>query len=238
MPQYVTLLGRDLATVFRSWLVRGWVVVAAFFAFAVLSGQRQEGVPASVLAANIQQVFLFLWSIFVIVISGGSVASEAGVLADSILSRPVTRAQYILAKLTGRSICVLAVFLLIAVPSTYVAWRYALECDISFVDGLLGTTCVALAMLFLTALGVALSSILRSSLIAIVVLALGWYAIGGIFEFLDVPYLSPFELAENLPAMLRGEAEAGLEWKIPIGFLIPTVAIWLATVAHFNYKDV
>ncbi|HOS92329.1 MAG TPA: hypothetical protein PLD23_10205 [Armatimonadota bacterium] len=237
MGAYVALLHRDLVTIARSWVARGWLVLSALAAAVAVLGQSTQGLPASQVAAQIQLTFLFLWSIFVIVIGASAVAPESGVLADSVLSRPVTRSQYILAKLTARSFAVLVVFVSVAGGSAYATWRYSKLPDVSFADVSLGVVHVLTALLFLVAVSVAMSSVMRTTFVAIVALVLAWYSVGALFEFLNVSFLSPFELRTSLPECLRGELDADLLWKIPLGFGIPTVAVWLATLAYFNYKD-
>jgi len=240
MSPFWALVQRDLMTVAHSWVARGFLGVTAIAGLVtVMSRAQMPGASAADVAANWQITYLIIWNIFVIVLTAGAVSSEAGVMADAILSRPVKRYHYILAKLTARSIAVLIIFLAVAGPVTYAAWRYAGVCDIeSFWDVVVGTMFVALALLMLTALGVFLSSVMRSSLLAILSLALLWYAAGAIFQFLSVSYLSPFGLAANLPAMFRGELDSDLLWKTPLGFFLPTVIVWLGATAHFNCKDV
>lgn len=238
MAQYLALLERDLAAVCRSWVARGWLCISGISAAILVLSQSREGVAASQIASAVQSAYLFLWSIVIIVLTAGAVSSETGVLADSVLSRPVKRYHYILAKLTARCLAVFVVFVAISASASYGAWRYASDCDVRFMDAALATSCTSLALLFLASLGVGLSTIVRSPLVSIVALSLLWYVAGAVFRFINVPYLSPFQLAANLPLIFQGELDADLMWKTPIGFLIPTVVAWGITVAHFHYKDV
>jgi len=93
-------------------VVRIWLGLTAVLALITILTAPSDGVPASEALANLLATYPLIWSTFAIVVSGGAVSSEAGVVADSILSKAVTRYEYILAKVTSRLITVLGIFLI------------------------------------------------------------------------------------------------------------------------------
>ncbi len=146
--------------------------------------------------------FLVVWSTLIIVLSAGSVAPEADIISDSILSRACTRSQFIVAKLISRAGVILAVYAVGAGLTGFVAYRYAAT-DVTLQTLLTSIGIVGLAVLLLVALGVLFSVVFNNTVVSVVALLLLWYVASPIFSFLGADYLSPASLIRNLPAMLK-----------------------------------
>lgn len=233
---FLTLLEADLRRLARSWVVRIWLILTFLFAFLIVLSAPGEGLPASQALANLLGTYPLVWSTFVIVISAGAVSSQAGVLADSILSKAVTRYDYLLAKVSAHLLAVWSVYLAVVLPAAYVLTRYATD-DLS-ARGVAWALLVVGAILFLlTALGVAFSTLFNRTLVAVVVLWLLWYAASTIFALLEVAYLSPLTVVEGLPAVLQGEYMVADQWQLLAGFGLPALLFLLLAVAYFARKD-
>lgn len=159
-------------------------------------------VPASTILATQLDAFLMIWSTVIIVLAAGSVSMEAEIIADSILSRSCTRAQYICAKLLSRMLAIASVYVIYSSAVAYAVWRYAAN-DMTLDTIVLGIGIVGLAVLLLSALGVAMSTLFNSTVFAVIGLLLLWYVASPIFSFAGADYLSPSSLVRNLPRILK-----------------------------------
>ena len=203
---WTALLRADLLVLSRSWVLKGWIIVLIVTGLVSVGGPlaaaRSIPVPASGILATQLDAFLMIWSTVIIVLAAGSVSMETEIIADSILSRSCTRTQYIGAKLLSRMMVIEAVYLIYAATVAYVAWRYAAN-DMTLATITLGVGIVGLAVLLLSALGVAMSTLVNSTIFAVIGLLLLWYVASPIFTFAGADYLSPASLVRNLPRILK-----------------------------------
>ncbi len=202
----LAILKADVASLSRSWVLRGWLaalLLAEFFLIATtIVGLRSIRVPASNIIATNLGGFLLIWSTLIIVISAGSVSLEADIISDSILSRACTRTQFIVAKLLGRSVVILGIYLVAASIVAYAAYRYA-AADVTPATMAVAISVVGLALLLLVSLGVLFSVVFNNTIVSVVALLLLWYVASPIFVFAGAEYLSPASLVRNLPAVLK-----------------------------------
>ncbi len=95
----------------RSWLCRGFFLASVVITVLELKGMQAGQKAASQMLEAVYATYLLVWMHGVIFIAGSALAREADCLNDAILSRGVTRGEYIMGKLLGRC---LAIVLLIA----------------------------------------------------------------------------------------------------------------------------
>ncbi|MHB0997843.1 MAG: hypothetical protein ACYC27_01240 [Armatimonadota bacterium] len=200
------VLRADLTTLNKSWIVRIWLL-ALLMTFlmvpvAMLVTNRAAPIPASVALAAYLGFFLNVWGIVIIVLSAGSISSEADIVADGILSRACTRTQYILAKLSARVLVIGGVYLIGAGAAAYASSRYGLN-DVTWYTMLTGIAIVGMAIFMLVSLGVTMSVIFNNTIVSVIGLLLLWYVAGYIFTFAGAAYMSPTSLTRNLPQILR-----------------------------------
>src|SRR5436190_122376 len=124
-PRYIRLLPywavlqTDVRQTLRGWVWRTWVLAALAAAVGYLLYRlgihREAGMvqKASLLVGDLLRWTLVGSTLLVVVLTVGSIAAERGTLADSILSRGISRYQYFLAKLHARLGCVLLTFTLL-----------------------------------------------------------------------------------------------------------------------------
>ena len=236
MP-FLGILQADLNKLIRSWVVRIWAGLLAVFVVVTLVGSA-GGTFAAESLANLLGSFPLLWSTLVIVVSAGSVSSEAGVVADSILSKAVTRYEYILAKLFAPLIVVLGLYLLAIALPLYVVARGALPVEELDSAGLAwGVGLVAAILFTLTALSVAFSALFNRTLVAVIVVLILWYGAGIGLAALGAEILSPVFIVEQLPAIIQGDYESGELWRTLAGFGIIASVLIVTAGAHFSAKD-
>jgi ABC-type transport system involved in multi-copper enzyme maturation permease subunit len=92
------------------------------------------------------------------------------------------------------------------------------------------TLSVGMVLATLATMGVAVSSLFNNTVLAVVAVALVWFSLGFIFSFLDISFLSPANLVDNLPEVIAGEYSAAEQWKIVGSFaglmaFFPTLAV-------------
>ncbi len=234
MP-YLALLEADLAAMARSWVVRIWLLLTAVQSLAVTLGALSEGNAADALA-GLLGTFPVIWSTFAIIVSSGAISSEAGVVADSILSKAVSRYEYILAKLTSRLMTVLGLYLVVILPPVYIISRHAQ-------DGLDGAgvawavLLIATTLVLLTSLALTFSALINRTLVVVVVVWFLWYVAGALFALLGVDFLSPLLIVESLPAMMQGDFALADQLRVLVGFASLSSLLVLLASWHFARKD-
>lgn len=230
------LMEADLVnSVARSWAVRGWLGLMMLQAIVTVPSSTGDSTAAEALAALLG-TFPLIWSLFVIVNTSGAVSSEAGVVADSILSKSVTRYEYILAKMAARLVLVIGAYLLITLPSAYLIHRYG-NGDLATGGVIWGMSIVGMMLVLLTSLAVALSTIFNRTMVAMLGAWGVWYAAGAITALFQVEYLSPLDIVDALPATLAGDYHAVDQWRILAGFAIAAATVMGVAVVHFSRKD-
>jgi hypothetical protein len=225
----------DLGSTISSWGVRIWLVLAALQAIVTLPAAMNEG-SASKALSDVLGSYPIIWSTFAIVLSAGAVSSESGVVADSILSKAVTRYEYIVAKLLSRIVIVLGVYLLVALPSAYLANRYG-DGELTTRGIVWGIILIGVNMILITSVAVSFSTLFSWTLVAVMGAWFLWYVTGGIFAVLEIQQLSPLHIVERLPDILQGDYTDVNRWRILLIFFAASAVISAISIFHFGRKD-
>lgn len=109
----------DLEAIARSWLCRGFFLVSALITVLMLKAMQAEQKVASQMLEAIYATYLLIWMHGVIFIAGNALSREAECLNDAILCRGLTRAEYILGKLTARCLAILFILGSVLLPSSF-----------------------------------------------------------------------------------------------------------------------
>lgn len=96
----------DVGSMARSWLCRGFFLVSVVVTLLALKGMEAEQKTANQMLEAVYATYLLVWMHGVIFIGGSALMREADCLNDAILSRGVTRGEYILGKCLGRLLAV------------------------------------------------------------------------------------------------------------------------------------
>jgi hypothetical protein len=192
--------------------------------------------PASEVLAGSLGTFPLVWSTFIIVICSGAVSSESSVVADSILSKAVTRYHYILAKFLSRLVAMLGVYLVIALPSTYLLSENAVN-DLSQPGVRWAILSVGMMLLLLTSLSVAFSTVFNRTLVALVVVWVIWYVSSGVLTLFQLDVLSPLIIIDKMVDTLRGNYDSGEQFQIFVAFGLLSVGTITGAIFHFAHKD-
>ncbi len=207
MP-FTAILLHDLRTLWSGWLVRLWLITTALLTLFLLAANWTKFQDAPLIASLLFPYLVFPWFFVVVVLGVSTVSgSRAEALADGILSRPVSRVQYILATWLARVLLVLSVYLVVIIPSIMLvtlAKRPAVPDDTVTVFGVITSLIVvALVLMFLVSLGFLMGTLLRKPLLAVVVLVFVWYPIGFILSVFSLEQFSPISLSQAISVQLR-----------------------------------
>lgn len=207
---YWAVFQADFKQTFNSWLYRVWVLLSVGVAVGCLLyrfGARQ--VSGMVQFAPDTIADLLRWVIYggatlVIALTAGAICSERGTVADSVLSRGISRYQYFLGKLHARLTLVLFTYLvnsLIAMLGAY----YLLHSDAMTIHGsLVAMLVVGSLLVFVVTFGVSVSALSTNTLVSIAVVWLTLYGGGFLLSQLPGAFPSPERAMQNLPNVLKG----------------------------------
>src|SRR5436309_5546857 len=118
---YWAVFQADLKHSLNSWIYRVWVLLSFGASIGYLLyrfGAKQE----SGIVQDVPKMVgdLLHWVVYgsvtlIIVLTAGAICSERGTMADSVLSRGISRYQYFLGKLHARLLLVLGTYFLMCV---------------------------------------------------------------------------------------------------------------------------
>ena len=131
------LAGADLEAMTRSWLCRGFLLASAALTALEFKGLQAEQKVASQMLLVVYSTYLVVWMHGVIFIAGGALAREADCLNDAILSRGVTRGDYIGGKLLARCLAVLLMIGGVLLPTSF--WAIRQDKLVRTEDGFVGS---------------------------------------------------------------------------------------------------
>jgi ABC-2 type transport system permease protein len=242
LPYWAVLLS-DVRQTQRSWVYRLWVLASVLSAVGYLlyhvGVYQKAGIVqlASTVISDMLQ-WIVLGSItLIVVLTASSISAERGTVADSVLSRGISRYQYFLAKWHARLATVIGTFVLLGLAALACSYFFLQE-DLSVGGSAAALATVAALLMLVTTLGVTFSALADSTLMGITLLWLILYGVGFLLTLLPSRYPSPYRMLTNLPHVLRGQYNlhdmgqlAG--WCATLSLLIALVGL-----ACFNRRDV
>jgi ABC-2 type transport system permease protein len=144
---------------------------------------------------------------FVVVLSAGCISSERGTLADSVLSRGISRYQYFLGKWHARLATVLGAFFVLSALA--LAGGLLLHEDVTLDGGLIALAALGALLAFVVSAGVAVSAVANNSLLGVALLWAALYGGGFALSWLPAPpVLTPDKVLSRLPYTLCGHYDA------------------------------
>lgn len=237
MQAFLAILRYDLGQLIRSWITRIWLpLLIAPALFLVVVAANEAELASETLGAYVAAVVMPISGLAVAVLTAGAISGEASVIADGILSRSVTRTEFVWAKVAARLGFALAIYFAVMLPFTYLILRYA-AVDTTYGGIVIGILTVALILSFLGALGLTLSSLMTNVLLAVLSLLLLVVLSGVILQFLGLEWMSTTAVLARLPQTFRGHTPA---WDIVrelVVFAGLTAAAVFASFWIFKNRD-
>jgi len=227
----------EAVAIYRSWLVRIWVGFALLTALLpVLIASGQEEVVSDVVGGWLA-IYFVPSAIVAAVFGAGAITQDIDVAADSILTRAVTRYDYVAAKLLSRVCLVAAVHVTAMLPMVFLVRRAGLD-DATTEGLIMASLLIGVMLVFLAALGVAAGTVLRNLAMAAVVIMVAFTSESLIFDFLDLTFLSPTRVIGELPETIRGEIGAWEQARVLLAFTVGVILSALAAFQVFERREV
>jgi ABC-2 type transport system permease protein len=241
---YWAVFQADFKATFNSWIYRVWVLLSVGVAVGYLLyrfGAKQ--VSGMIQSAPDTIGDLLHWVIYgsvtlIIALTAGAICAERGTMADSILSRGISRYQYFLGKLHARLTLVLLTYFIQAVLAI-VASYYMLHSDTMTIHGsLVAMVVVATLLVFVVTFGVSVSAMSTNTLVSIAVVWMTLYGGGFIVSQLPGTLPSPERALQNLPNVLKGL----YDWEALARLMLTTLGaagfMALIGMIFFSRRDV
>jgi hypothetical protein len=207
MMPFLAILRHDLGILLGSWLVRIWVAASALLTLFTAMSNWQQFQTAPMIASLFVPWLVFPWFVVVMVLGVNPITgSRAEALADGFLSRPIARYEYLLAIWAARVLVVLGNFLVVTVPAIAVAMlaKRAAPADHVTLYGVVASlVVVALVLTLQVSLAFLMGTLLRKTLLAVVVLLFLWYPVNMLLHTFKLEAFSPISLNQAIPTLLR-----------------------------------
>lgn len=240
---YWAVLQMDLRQTLRSWVFRVWLLAALVLSVGYLLHRAAIHYQAGILQSSaslmteLLQFSLLVGSSLVIILTAGTISAERGIMADSVLSRGISRYQYFLGKWHSRLVTTLGSFILVGLLVLATSC-FLLEFDLSIIGSLIGLAIVAAILGIVVSCGVTMSSLCNSTPLGIAILWMGLYGIGVALALLGYGQLNPMRLLNLLPALVQGKYDAQVQAELIGWCALASVIAALVGLINFSRRDV
>jgi hypothetical protein len=240
---YFAVFRTDVRQTAQSWVFRLWVLVSVVS--AVGYGLYKFGIHREVglVQSASEQTGVLLRTVglvtlaFVSLVAVSGISAERGSVADSVLSRGISRHQYFLAKWHARSLVLLATFAVLA-AGVLTAYHFLLEPDLTWAGGVTGVLIAVAVLAAVVAWGVTAGAMANGTVIGVTVFWLVLFGALFLLSFLPDPFPSPGVLIGRLRAVLRGQYDPAMVTQVvsvSLGVALAGAAVGLL---GFGKKDV
>jgi ABC-type transport system involved in multi-copper enzyme maturation permease subunit len=241
---YWAVFQADFKATFNSWIYRVWVLLTMGvgvgyllyrFGAARVSGMIQSA-PDTV--GDLLHWVIYGSLTLIIALTAGTICSERGTMADSVLSRGISRYQYFLGKWHARLSLVLLTYFVKSSLALIGAY-YMLHSEAMTIHGsLVAMLVVGVLLVFVVTFGVSVSAMSSNTLVSIAVVWMALYGGGFIVSQLPGALPSPERALHSLPNVLRG----WYDWKILSELMLTSLGIstGMAIIGmfYFSRRDV
>ena len=241
---YWAVLQADLKQALSSWIYRVWVLVSLGAAVGYLLyrfGAKQVGgfvQPAPEMISDLLNWVAFGSVTLVIVLTSGAICSERGTMADSVLSRGISRYQYFLGKWHARLALVLGTFFVIALLAL-IGSLFMLHSDsLSLAGSAIALATVAALLVMVITCGVTVSALSSNTVVSIAIVWMVLYSAGFALSLLPESYPSPDRALQALPRVLKGLYDWQMVSRLISGALALSLLVALGGMIGFSRRDV
>jgi hypothetical protein len=240
---YWAVFQADAHQTLRSWVYRVWVLVSVLAAVGYLLYRcglaHEAGIvqPASKLIADLLRWTTLGSVTLIVVLTAGSISSERGTMADSVLSRGISRHQYFLGKWHSRLLVVLATFVVLS-AGVLIASLFLLHEDLDLGGCVMAILTVAALLAAVVACGLAVSAMCNSTVLGIAVLWIVLYGGGFALSMLPARYPSPDRALNNLPFVLKGQYDPDILFQLMGCSVLLSLVVAMVGLAYFARRDI
>ena len=233
----------DLRQTLRSWVYRVWVLVLVLATAGFLLYRRGIYHEAGMIqSASALISDLLRWSVvgsiaLIIALAGNSISGERGTMADSVLSRGISRYQYFLGKWHARLVAVLGTFFVLGLGALAGSY-FLLHEDLTLRGGLIAMAVILGFLMAVTSAGVTVSAMANSTMLGITVLWFLIYGVGFGLNYLPSRFPSPDRVLASLPVILRGDYNLQSLGRL-IGYsALGSLLLAMVGMGYFARRDV
>lgn len=244
---YWAVLQTDLRQTLRSWVYRLWLLMSVLAATGFLLYRvglhKEAGIfqSAAVQCGDLFRMMVVGSLALVVVLAVSAISSERGTVADSILSRGISRHQYFLAKWHARLIVVAATFALLGAGvllGGYFLFRSDAESDLTLVGGLAAIVAVVAVLAVIVSWGVVIGALTNGTVLGITIFWLVLYGTGFLLTLLPEPWPSPDRELSRLKYVLRGQFNEGMLSDLVLGATALCSLAAVVGLIGFSRRDV
>ncbi len=229
------ILRLEALSLLRSWLLRVWLVLAVLLSLLAIANADQGRILARTMV-NWLAIYSLPSTIFFGVLGTGALGTDLDIAADAILSRAVTRFDYVAGKVGSRIVTVIAAHLAVILPTLFLMQKFG-KGSVDSAQIVVVALGAGLVLVFLTALGSAIAGLLRNSVVAVAALMVFLASQSLVFDFLGLEYLSPSAVIRDSESWLNGTASAWEEARPFLAFGLGTLACLAAAFVSFDKRD-
>src|SRR5262245_62182002 len=194
----------DVRQTLQSWVYRFWVLLAvlamAGYWLYNCGYYHEVGIieSASLKFSNLLRWIVLGSAVIICALTAGSTSSERGTMADSVLSRGISRYQYFLGKWTARLALVMGTFLLLAVIGLFGSVLLLHSETLSLAGSLVAVATVAALLAMIISFGVTVSAMSSNTMVSIAIVWMALYCAGFVLSLLPETYRSPDRALQDL----------------------------------------
>ena len=237
MQAFLTILKYDFGQLSQSWVSRIWIIVMTIPAiFLIFLANYENEFASETMAFYTATVLMPASGLAIAVLSASSINGESGIIADSILSRAITRSEYVCAKILSRIGFILITYSVIIIPFSYFMLRYGVN-DSAESSVFLGWIIVGSILTSVAAFGILMSVLFASLLPAVLLVLLTVSLSSALMQFLGLDLLSISVTIQQLPEIFRGETFTSEGIQIITIFLALTAILLFPAIFIFGKKD-
>jgi ABC-2 type transport system permease protein len=240
---YWAVFQADVHQTLLSWVYRTWVLLSLLATAGYLLYRYAPYHEAGLIQSAAGYLSdLLRWTLLgsaalVIVLTGGSISSERGTVADSVLSRGISRYQYFMGKWHARLAAVLVTYLILGAIALIGSLVFLHE-DLNLIGSAVALLTVAALLGAVISCGVAVSAVANSTVAGIAVLWLLLYGGGFALSLLPAPFPAPDRVLHSLPDIVRGNYHFAALGRLITWCVGVSCGAAVLGMAYFGRRDV
>jgi ABC-2 type transport system permease protein len=240
---YWAVFQADIRQTMQSWVYRTWVLLSVLAAVGYLLYRVGLYREAGIIQTDVKYIaHLLRWTVIgsvtmIVAITVGSISSERGTMADSVLSRGISRYQYFMGKWHARLATVLGSFFVMGMM-LLVASYFLLEKQIKFNGAIVALVTVAGLLTTVITLGVTVSAITNSTVMGVAVLWMTLYGVTFLMSMMPEKLPSLDGLLDRMPHVLKGDYDLATLGRIMAGSMVLSLVSAGIGMAYFARRDI
>ncbi len=244
---YWAVFQTDLRQTARSWVYRLWVLMTVVAAAGLLIYRvglhKEAGLfqSAATQSGDLFRLMVVGSLALVVVLAVSAISSERGTVADSVLSRGISRHQYYLAKWHARLVVVTATFagLSFAVLlASYFLFKDDTQSDLSLAGGAVAVLAVCAVLAVIVSWGVTIGALTNTTVLGITVFWLVLYGSGFLLSLMPEPWPSPERQLSRLKFVLQGQYNPAVLTQLLVASGVLSLGAAAVGLIGFSKRDV